>query len=174
MKQVGFLPCLLFHIPGRWIWILATLWGPYTLCLCRSSGVDQPTQGIPGGQVMVTAFVINNPKISPRCQPLCLTCLRRSSCMRAQLISMWAAQTGALQSWALCLNKTQIKNTVMFLQASHPSAPYASGTLVSARSPANGALLICPTDGSAEAQPCTPKPEPVSSCHVPWPVSGDL
>ncbi|KAI1236482.1 hypothetical protein IHE44_0014730 [Lamprotornis superbus] len=62
-----------------------------------------------------------------------------------------AAQTEALQSQALYPNKNNSTPPRWLLAAAHQGASYSSWTLVLDGSPANSALLICPTKGAGSS-----------------------
>lgn len=100
-----------------------------------------------------TAFIPTQ-GASPGASPVCLS--RRSSCGSSWLISTAAAAapTQALQS------SVSKQEQIQFLGAAHLGAPCSSWTLMLDGSPANSALLICPTKG-------TPKPQPVSAFPLP-------
>lgn len=106
--------------------------------------------GTPGGQVRVAAFIVTR-GAAPGASPVCLC--RRSSCSRSWLIPTAAAQTEALQSQALYPNKNKSTPPRCFVGAAHQGAPCWNRTLVLGGSPANSALLICPTKGSGRWSP---------------------
>jgi len=102
--------------------------------------------------------IYNNPTVSPTCQPLVPT-------------ELPAGEGAAVAEYGLFLYKqhrlgprrarlcVQTRHTLRTLRCFHKQLIRALLTATRPGSPANGALLICPTD----APPCTRKPQPVSS-----------
>lgn len=99
--------------------------------------------------------IYSNPRAAPGASPVCLS--RRSSCGSSWLISTAAAAAAPTQALQSSVSKQE---QIQFLGAAHLGAPCSSWTLMLDGSPANSALLICPTKG-------TPKPQPVSAFPLP-------